>query len=395
MQQYIRIGTDYYKIVKKPLLNGDTVRAIVKWKKSEIITDHGKEYLCQIKKYDGFTLIPSHTNYQPVYKHFYNKYEKVEHEFKQGEFRETIDYLKHIFGDQYELGLDYITILWHHPTQILPILCLVSTERNTGKTTFLNFLKLIFQNNLTINTNEEFRGRFNTDWTSKLLICVDEVLLEKREDSERLKHLSTAKSYKTEAKGVDKEELPFYGKFILCSNNEDSFINIDQGEIRYWVIKVNPFEVENTELLNKLRAELPAFMYYLNQRKIMSPKKTRMWFTPDQIRTEALEKLLRCNQNFILREIKECLMDDFVKFGVDQLFYTSSDLVEKLKANNVRTTPNHISKVIKQYLKIESINSSYSKYHLSKSTFDDGFILEKTMFKGRFYTFDKEIIETI
>ena len=56
---------------------------------------------------------------------------------------------------------------------------------------------------MTINNNEDFRSRFNSDWASKLIIAVDEVLLDKREDSERLKNLSTAKSYKTEAKGKD------------------------------------------------------------------------------------------------------------------------------------------------------------------------------------------------
>ena len=37
--------------------------------------------------------------------------------------------------------------------------------------------------------------------TFSLLICVDEVLLNRREDSERIKNLSTARSYKAEAKG--------------------------------------------------------------------------------------------------------------------------------------------------------------------------------------------------
>ena len=35
------------------------------------------------------------------------------------------------------------------PVQKLPILLLVSEERNTGKTTFLNFLKALFQDNVT------------------------------------------------------------------------------------------------------------------------------------------------------------------------------------------------------------------------------------------------------
>ncbi|WP_282123615.1 DUF5906 domain-containing protein [Algibacter mikhailovii] len=392
---YLRIGTEYFRTVKKPLLSGDTVKEIVKWKKSEIITDHGKDYLCQIKKYDGFTLIPSHTNYQPVIKHFYNKYEKVEHELVRGDFEETMSYLKHIFGEQFELGLDYLTILWKYPTQVLPILSLVSSERNTGKTTFINFLKLIFQNNLTINTNEEFRGRFNSDWTSKLLICIDEVLLEKREDSERLKHLSTATSFKSESKGVDKIEDSFYGKFILCSNNEETFINVDQGEIRYWVIKVHPFKVENTMLLKKLKSELPAFMYFLNRRHIMSPKTSRMWFSPKQIRTKALEKLMRGNQDYLIIEIKECLMDDFAKFEAVKLCYTSSDLVEKLKANNVRATANKISSTIKRNLGIESINSSYFKYYLSRNVSLNDFSIEKEMFKGRYYEFEKSQIESI
>lgn len=49
---------------------------------------------------------------------------------------------------------------------------------------------------------------------------MDEVLLNRREDTERLKNLSTALTYKVEAKGKDRYEVPFYTKFVLCSNNE-------------------------------------------------------------------------------------------------------------------------------------------------------------------------------
>lgn len=107
-----------------------------------------------------------------------------------------------------------------HPIQKLPILLLVSEERNTGKSTFLNFLKAMFRNNVTFNTNEDFRSQFNSDWAGKLIIVVDEVLLNRREDSERLKNLSTTLSYKVEAKGKDRDEIAFFAKFVLCSNNE-------------------------------------------------------------------------------------------------------------------------------------------------------------------------------
>ena len=85
--------------------------------------------------------------------------------------------IHHIFGEQFELGMDYMQLLNAKPTQKLPILLLVSEERNTGKTTFLNFLKAVFEDNVTFNTNEDFRSQFNADWAGKLLIVVDKVLL--------------------------------------------------------------------------------------------------------------------------------------------------------------------------------------------------------------------------
>ena len=122
---------------------------------------------------------------------FYNLYEPITHIPAEGDFQHICSLVEHIFGEQYELGMDYLQLLYLKPTQKLPILLLVSEERNTGKSTFLNFLKAMFQENV----------------TGKLMIVVDEVLFNRREDSERLKNLSTAHSYKMEAKGKDRYEV--------------------------------------------------------------------------------------------------------------------------------------------------------------------------------------------
>lgn len=126
---------------------------------------------------------------------------------------------------------------------------------------------------MTINKNEDFRSRFNSDWAGKLIVAVDEVLLDKKEDSERIKNLSTSNHYKLEGKGVDKAEIEFFGKFILCSNNEENFIKIDDLEIRYWVIKVNPFAKENPDLLEQMRKEIVSFAYHLSHREIETQRK--------------------------------------------------------------------------------------------------------------------------
>ena len=95
------------------------------------------------------------------------------------------------------------------------------------------------------------------------MIVVDEVLLNRREDSERLKNLSTAHSYKMESKGKDRYEVQFFAKFVLCSNNENFPVYIEPEETRYWVRKVSRLEKDDTSFLQKLKNEIPAFLHYL------------------------------------------------------------------------------------------------------------------------------------
>jgi hypothetical protein len=389
MESFLRIGTDYYKVCNVPLLSDDFVKTLRKWSKGEIITDHGKDFIQTIKKYDGFVTIPDHQNYRQKINSFYNEYEKIEHQLVIGEFPKTEEFLKHIFGEQYELGIDYLTILWTKPIQILPILCLVSDSRNTGKTSFLNWLKLMFQGNMTINKNEDFRSRFNSDWASKLIIAIDEVLLDRREDSERIKNLSTASSYKTESKGKDKIETNFFGKFILCSNNEENFIQIDEKEIRYWVIKVNSFAKEDVDMLKKLNNEIPQFLYFLNTRKIETERQTRMWFTKEQIYTPALNKVVKGNKTYLSQEIKEILIDDFVAFEVDVLKYTASDLVEKLSKSSIRSAIFKVSNSLKVDYGLVAKNGSYPKYFLSLNTNQKRIVDFETK-KGRYFEFLKK-----
>ncbi|UUW08404.1 DUF5906 domain-containing protein [Flavobacterium plurextorum] len=392
MKEYIRVGTEYFKEVLCPLMSGDNMKSLIKWNKATIIDDFGKDSLKGIKKYETFCTFPSHINYQREINNFYNKYEPLSYCVNEkGDWENIKLFLQHLFGKQYELALDYLTILWKYPSQILPILCLVSVERNTGKSTFLKLLKLIFEGNMTINKNEDFRSRFNSDWAGKLIVAVDEVLLDKKEDSERIKNLSTSNHYKLEGKGVDKAEIEFFGKFILCSNNEENFIKIDDLEIRYWVIKVNPFAKENPDLLEQMRKEIASFAYHLTHRKIETQRTTRMWFTKEQIYTKALDVLVRGNRTSIEKEIEEFLIDQFYTLELDELYYTTKDLHEQLNLANIRVGKNYVSKIITENFKLEPKNSSYNFYSLDLSTMNNGkWSVYTENRKGRFYTFKKE-----
>ena len=67
---YVRIGTTYYKKVRKPLASLDVVENMVPWSVECIKQDHGKHFLSSVTRFDGFCLIPSHLEYSGKLKTF-------------------------------------------------------------------------------------------------------------------------------------------------------------------------------------------------------------------------------------------------------------------------------------------------------------------------------------
>lgn len=390
---YLRVGTCYFKIIDHPLASKDTIRKIVQWSGQAISEDHGAKYKTAVPKYDSFCNIPDNIDYHRVFRNSYNMYEPPEHEIKEGKFPRIEMFLSHIFGEQYEIGLDYLTIIWRYPTQILPILCFVSIERNTGKTTFLNFLKAVYGHNMTINTNEDFRNNFNSGWASKLIIGVDEVLLDKKEDVERIKNLSTTKSIKSESKGKDKIEQEFYGKFILCANNENDFIKIAPQEIRFWVRKVEKIEHDNIYLLAQMKSEIPAFLYFLTNRKVISENKTRMWFTKEQLHTEALKKVIQSGNTKLENEIKLLIKDQILINNLNEIALTPKDIIELLKSeNNVNNiTLTDVKKIIDEKWGYQPVTEPkyYTRYKWL-SDVNENYYSHEEKKQGRFYTFNKD-----
>jgi hypothetical protein len=393
-EEYIRVGTSLYKLAHQPLANGTTVLRRIPWSFGTIRQDYGKSHTPPIKKYDGFCTVPSHTDYHKEIDGFYNLYEPITHVPVEGEFPDIIKLMRHIFGEQFELGLDYMQLLYRQPTQKLPILLLVSEERNTGKTTFLNFLKAVFQDNTTFNTNKDFRSQFNADWAGKLLIVVDEVLLCRREDSERLKNLSTAQTYKVEAKGKDRQEVNFFAKFVLCSNNELFPVIIDMGETRYWVRKVMRLDSDDTNFLQKLKEQIPAFLYYLQHRPLSTTKESRMWFNPALIRTEALERIMQSNRNHTEIDIVELLRTIMESQNVDKVSFIPQDLLPLLSLNGVKVELWHIRKVVKELWRLKPAPNalSYTTYQYDYSKPSKYGAINRV---GRFYTVTKEFLYTL
>jgi len=389
--KYLRIGTSYFKEVRKPLSSGDTMTTLIPWSAHCIRLDHGKTFLKEnVGLYDGFCFVPSHLQYEQKVAGFYNRYQPFQHTPREGDPATITSFLRHIFGEQIEMGYDYFKVLLEKPTQILPILCLVSEERNTGKTTFLHFVKSIFGDNMTINSNEDFRSNFNIEWAQKLVIGVDETFLDRKEDSERIKNLSTARFYKAEAKGFDRQEIEFFGKFILCSNNEDHFIIAEPGEIRYWVRKIPALKFDNEKLLAMLQSEIPYFINFLIHRDFAYQQQTRMWFTAGQLATPALKKLLNQNRNKLELEIAHILLTIVDEKDLEEIRFCTADVQDWLNKKHVRYKDLiQIKRILQNVWKLVPAKNSLSYPQYKFLT--DGSVLEQTG-KGRYYTLSKKQI---
>ena len=388
-EMFIRVGTTLYKIVNQPSLSGGYIKKRIPWNIETLRQDYGKDYMACVPKYDGFCTVPQHLGYQPVVGKFLNLYEPISHRPMQGTFPCIESLVHHIFAEKYELGMDYLQLLYLQPVQKLPILLLVSEERNTGKSTFLNFLKAIFQNNVTFNTNEDFRSQFNSDWAGKLLIMVDEVLLNRREDSERLKNLSTTFNYKVEAKGKDRDEIPFFSKFVLCSNNEHLPVIIDAGETRYWVRKISHLESDDTNFLLKLTAEIPAFLHYLTTRKLSTQRECCMWFSPQLIQTEALRTIIRSNRNRLEIEMCELFLEIMDNMEVDSVSFCLNDVLPLLADSMMKVEKGQVRKVVQDIWKLCPASNSLT-YTTYEQNFNQSCHYRQVTRVGRYYTIKRE-----
>ncbi|MDH6355538.1 hypothetical protein M2132_001883 [Dysgonomonas sp. PH5-45] len=390
---YIRIGTSYNKTVFKPTVDGELNECLVPWNYETIIRDLKEQqiditnFMKEIPKYDGMVCIPNHINYKKVYGTFYNTYSPLEYTPQKGDITYTLKFLKHIFDFQLEIALDYLKLIYEQPTQILPILCLVSKKRHTGKTTFLKWLKAIYSSNMSFLDNQNIGSRFNSDWMGKLIVGVEEAAIQDDSLIEILKNISTADKYNSEAKGKDRVEVDMFLKIILCSNRETDLLKLDNDEIRFWVVKVPVIQEENldVDILSKLKAEIPAFLHFLLHRDMYVPQAlSRMWFNPSQLETKALRKMRIASRNKLEIELATALYTAIEDLELNEILLTANDalyIIGKPKSYLIE-----IRRILKNNWQLEPQSNSNSYKRLLVNDF--GYHLQEGA-KGRYFTVTK------
>lgn len=369
---YFRVGDYYYKFIEKPNQHKKIEKVFEERKKTTITDDHGKGFCRHVPKYESFCNIPDHNNFQQVIHNCFNVYSPLDYEPEEDkctpeDFPAIMNLVRHIWGDKkvifknketgtkheyanWELGMDYLQLLYIDPSQKLPILCLVSRQNKTGKSTLGFFLRAMLGANVAIVGNADLANDFNAHWATKSVVICDETKIDKLAVIEKIKNYSTALKIYMNAKGRGQVELDCFIKFILITNNEDTFITANEEDTRYWVIKVPVINKEDPRVMSKIVEEIPAFLNYLNDRTLVTDYQSRMWFHDDLIKTDALRRVIAYSEPTIIKEIRQSLKDLFLDTGMNEIKMTAEVVMKELLPK--RYERNYLHNILQEKMKV-------------------------------------------
>lgn len=385
-KNFIRVGVDYFKIINKVDRYGIDRTELKRWNKQEIIQDYGKDSPTSIPKFDDFILEPNNINYQQSINNCFNMYRKFAHQPIEGEWLWTRTFLEHVFGEQYEIGMIYMQCLYLYPKQALPVIALVSKERQTGKSTFIDWLTSLFGQNMVIVDSSNFSSDFNGVYASANIIGIEETFIDKKGAIEKVKAISTQKTMTVNMKQIQHFSLPFFGKIIMTSNNEDKFIKIDESEIRFFVRKLNKLTNENHKILTDMIKEIPSFLHHLTTLEKPDFSKSRMVFTAAELANGSLQIVKEESKTWLYKELQSLFQEFFFNTNSheeEDLEVSPIDIKERWFSKNNQIQLSYIksvlkdefsfkkSKTIKRYAPFFSDNKTGTPYLVPRNTFTD------------------------
>lgn len=358
VNQYMKIGTNYYKKCKIPFNNGENFYlGRLKTDATTIIQQIGKRAAKRIPLYDGFCNIPNYRNHRESIGSFFNIQhplpKPIAHKCSDKQLTTIFSLIDHISKnasvmhkgellDGRELVLDYLQLLLFHregeAVQRLPFFCLVSEEQGSGKSTVGDFLinELLGDNHIKIQ-NSDFSSDFNEPYATRRAVTIEEANFSKS-DENRLKDLTGSDFILVNGKNDKQAKYSNVLVLIMVSNDEKRFSFVSKDDTRHWVIKVDSIKTKDVGIKQKVRAEIPYFYRYLLDRELYLLKKfpediDRYYFPPYAIRTEAWKKAVRYSMPKDCEPIRDYIEELFLfldekKEGVDELHYTAKDIRE-------------------------------------------------------------------
>lgn len=359
---YVRIGTNYYKRVAKEDRWGGESFELKDWNKDTITEDHTKTILKLIPKYDSFCLAPDNVNFNPVHKNRYNLYLPFPHQPHQSQVTpdmipHSMQVMKHIFGSNNKLeeGFIYMKCLYEYPRQMLPIVVLLSEENKTGKTTFLDWIYMIFGDNSAFVNPESITSEFNSSYATKNILMFEEAFFAKQEANEKIKRLTTGKIIQVRNLYQSAFSMPLFCKLIMCSNKVYDFMRLDKKETRYFILEIKPVTGKiNTKIDECLFKEIPLFLRYLQQQPPIDFTQDRLVLTQKQTETTHLSVIKEESRSQAYKEILLHVNDFFDNNSdVTEFHAAAIDIKKRWFERDNQIKASYLFKVIKQEIGLQ------------------------------------------
>lgn len=348
VNDYVYVGNRYAKLFYIPNSKGHAEPDRDVRNRETIIDDflrmgkskkEAEDLILKIPKYDAFCNEPNFLEFEKekiVNGRFklMNLAYPIEHVPQEGEFPNIMKFLEHIFwngGDsKLSVGMDMIQMYYTRPCQIQRILCLVSRENETGKTTFLEFLKAIFGQNMSIIGNQDFKSQFNP-YIVKSLVGIDESRIDDMGTIEMIKSMVTNAYANFNDKMVSARPVVNRAKLIMTTNHIFDFANIGESENKWFVLEVSKLQHRDKDMVEKMMDEIPAFLHYLRHRELQHfTTESRFAIPDDVVETEALKRVKESSTHPLLRMIREYVQTRFLDHGEQQFQMDALRLYENI-----------------------------------------------------------------
>jgi hypothetical protein len=411
------IGDEFFEEISIPSAHESiNQRTLVHRKKETLSARHGRDFIKYLKYYHAFVNVPNHFGYERIIerdgKEYFNQYFPFPHIREEGKYENILMFLKHIFGENlvhhpktgekipnYQIGLDYLQILLTQPTQQLPILVLYSAENQTGKSTFGELLYNMFGDNATFIGNKDLQSDFNEIFAGRLVAICEETQIERRQDAERIKNMSTASRMTINPKGQKQYTIDFFTKFVFFSNHR-RMVYVTRHDDRYWILQVPALKHRDPTLKERMWAEIPAFINYLSQRELTTQNEARMYFNPALLETPIFMDTVRVNEPAAATDLRIKITDMFLDDPeLELLEMPLANIIEEFLPKS--TSRMWAIEILRDYLSVDQLKDEagvliqkrgeYSVMRYSEYA-DDGegdLVIKNVKWKGRPYVFKR------
>lgn len=278
IDRIVRVGSDYYKLVKVPTPLGTVTEEYRRWSYRSLVEDHGKDALSHVRKYDGFMNIPDNINHKREHGAFLNLSDPMVHKPATDgphDCGHTLNYLREVFAERSEEALDYLQLALAMPGQRLPVLYLTG-PRGSGKTTLLKYLHTLFEGASYFMMQDEMAGDFNAQYIAKQLVCIDGAVAT-HQFIEHLRRLNSTHKMVRNAKGADQVTMDWFGKLVVGITGHCA---VDQDDPCAWVVPMRYSADYHQQHERNLVQEIPHFLAHLLQRQLHTKAVSRYWFAP-------------------------------------------------------------------------------------------------------------------